>query len=161
MKLPIERLLKLIEPAMRLIKRAPEARDAFGGEDLFDGDSKPSGMGPKIALAASGVLFLSLLGLVGAFIFGGEEVEPAGVEGVVEESGDEHELRIAAHRRLRLGCSRREDGTLLGESQPEEEVGKDQRARNVGDHVAADELRLEQQPGEMPHAGAELARPER
>ncbi len=85
MKLPIERLLKLIEPAMRLIKRAPEARDAFGGEDLFDGDSKPSGMGPKIALAASGVLFLSLLGLVGAFIFGGEEVEPAGVVGTLAD----------------------------------------------------------------------------
>lgn len=96
MKLPIEKILTLAKPILRLIKREPEARDAFGGDDLFDGDSKPSGMGPKIALAASGVMLMMLIGLIGVFLFSGDDIEPEPIGGSLSDLEIESDMGDAS-----------------------------------------------------------------
>ena len=55
--------------------RRDKVKDPFGGEDLNDGESRFAGKGPKIALAASGMMFLLLMGGVGAIIATHEEPE--------------------------------------------------------------------------------------
>ena len=59
--------------------RRDRVQDPFGGDDLFDGESRLAGKGPKIALAASGALFLLLVGAIGLIIATGDEtVAPVG-----------------------------------------------------------------------------------
>lgn len=128
MKLSLEPILKLAQPVLRLIKREPETRDAFGGDDLFDGDSKPSSMGPKIALAASGAMFLGVVGMIGTLMMGGEETEPTTTMGSLAdlevEDGDGGSLGDATsatdrsvERRPWL-VSTQSNGTRLGLDEP-------------------------------------------
>ena len=53
--------------------RRDTVKDPFGGDDMDDGESRFAGKGPKIALAASGVLFLLLIGGVAAIIMTGDK----------------------------------------------------------------------------------------
>jgi polysaccharide deacetylase 2 family uncharacterized protein YibQ len=54
--------------------RRNKVQDPFGGDDLFDGgESRFAGQGPKIALIASGVMFLLLLGGVAAIFLTGDK----------------------------------------------------------------------------------------
>jgi len=77
--------------------RRSKAQDPFGGDDLFDGESRFAGQGPKIALIASGVLFFLLIGGVGLILMTGDnDAAPAMVAGsladleiVEEEAPDE------------------------------------------------------------------------
>jgi polysaccharide deacetylase 2 family uncharacterized protein YibQ len=65
-----------------LFRREPKAMDAFGGDDLFDGDGEEGedgrNLGPKIALAVSGVMLLALVSLVGAIVMTGDESVSSG-----------------------------------------------------------------------------------
>ena len=62
--------------------RRNKVQDAFGGDDLFDGESRFAGQGPKIALIASGALFLLLIGGVGViYLTGDKNAAPAAVRG--------------------------------------------------------------------------------
>jgi polysaccharide deacetylase 2 family uncharacterized protein YibQ len=56
--------------------RRDTVKDPFGGEDGFDGESRFAGQGPKIALIASGAMFIALMGGVAAVVLTGEEVPP-------------------------------------------------------------------------------------
>ena len=56
-------------------------KDPFGGDDSYDGESRFAGKGPKIALAASGVLFLVLIGGVAAIIMTGDNTVAPPVTG--------------------------------------------------------------------------------
>lgn len=95
MAVSLDPLKKAFAPVLRLIKREPVARDAFGGDDLFDGDGdeKSTKMGPKIALAASGALFLVLMGMLTAMLMTGDEAPPpppaGSLAGLTMEEGDE------------------------------------------------------------------------
>jgi polysaccharide deacetylase 2 family uncharacterized protein YibQ len=53
--------------------RRNTVNDPFGGEDGFDGESRFAGQGPKIAMIASGVMFLLLVGGVAAVVLTGDE----------------------------------------------------------------------------------------
>lgn len=53
--------------------RRDKVKDPFGGDDLYDGESRLAGKGPKIALAASGALFLLLGGGIAAIFVTSEE----------------------------------------------------------------------------------------
>ena len=55
------------------VLRRDKAKDPFGGDDLFDGESSLAGKGPKIALVASGVLFLILAAGVTTIILTGDK----------------------------------------------------------------------------------------
>ena len=59
--------------ALLNVLRRDKAQDPFGGEDLFDGESALAGKGPKIALIASGVLFLALAGGIATIILTGDK----------------------------------------------------------------------------------------
>lgn len=127
MKLSLDAVTKLAQPVLRLIKREPEARDAFGGEELFDGDSRPSGMGPKIALAASGAMFLALIGLVGTFLMSADEVEPASGGGSLADlqleedagaSGDDVAATDRSVERRPWLTTIQSSGTRLGLDEP-------------------------------------------
>ena len=62
--------------------RRNKVQDAFGGDDLFDSESRFAGQGPKIALIASGALFLLLIGGVGViYLTGDKNAAPAVVVG--------------------------------------------------------------------------------
>jgi len=83
--------------------RRDTVKDPFGGEDGFDGESRSAGKGPKIALAASGALFLLLVGGVTAVVLTGEDAPPPPVLGslsdlqVVEDTAEApHEAAPAA-----------------------------------------------------------------
>lgn len=66
--------------------RREKVQDPFGGDDLFDGESRFAGQGPKIALIASGVLFLLLIGGVGLiFLTGDPNATPAVVTGSLSD----------------------------------------------------------------------------
>ena len=54
--------------ALRNLFRRDTVKDPFGGDDHYDGESRFAGKGPKIAMAASGLLFLLLAGGVTAII---------------------------------------------------------------------------------------------
>lgn len=61
---------------LNFLKRE-QPKDPFGGgDDDFEGESRFAGKGPKIALAASGVLFLVLAGGVAAIFMTGEVPPP-------------------------------------------------------------------------------------
>ncbi|MDX2225306.1 MAG: divergent polysaccharide deacetylase family protein [Rhodospirillaceae bacterium] len=63
--------------AAKVRGRDQQPRDPFSGEDLFDGEPRESNMGPKIALATSGVLLIALVGLVATVMMsGGEAPQP-------------------------------------------------------------------------------------
>jgi polysaccharide deacetylase 2 family uncharacterized protein YibQ len=53
-----------------------KVKDPFGGDDLYDGESRFAGKGPKIALAASVVLFIALAGGVAAIVMTGKTTPP-------------------------------------------------------------------------------------
>lgn len=53
--------------------RRDKVKDPFGGDDLYDGESRLAGKGPTIALAASGALFLLLGGCIAAIFVTSEE----------------------------------------------------------------------------------------
>src|SRR5262249_48104890 len=53
--------------------RRDKVQDPFGGDDMFDGESRFAGKGPKVALIASGVLFLLLVGGVGFMVASGDK----------------------------------------------------------------------------------------
>jgi polysaccharide deacetylase 2 family uncharacterized protein YibQ len=53
--------------------RREKVKDPFGGDDLFDGESRFAGQGPKIALIASAVMFLILIGGVTAIVMTGDK----------------------------------------------------------------------------------------
>jgi len=56
--------------------RREQPQDAFGGDDLYEGEEEPRNMGRKIALGISGLLFASLLGL-GVFVYiAGKDAPP-------------------------------------------------------------------------------------
>ena len=59
--------------ALLNVLRRDKAKDPFGGDDLFDGESSLAGKGPKIALVASGVLFLILAAGVTTIILTGDK----------------------------------------------------------------------------------------
>jgi polysaccharide deacetylase 2 family uncharacterized protein YibQ len=61
--------------------RRNKVQDPFGGDDLFDGESRFAGQGPKIALIASGVLFLALVGGAAAIFITGDSTTPVAVTG--------------------------------------------------------------------------------
>ncbi len=63
-----------------VFQRKSKTMDAFGGDDLFDGngDSEEKNLGPKIALAVSGVMFLALASLIGAVVMTGDESASSG-----------------------------------------------------------------------------------
>ena len=65
--------------------RRDTVKDPFGGEDGFDGESRFAGKGPKIALAASGALFLLLVGGVTAVVLTGEEAAPPPMMGSLSD----------------------------------------------------------------------------
>ena len=76
------------------IFRRDKVQDPFGGDDGFDGESRFAGQGPKIALIASGVLFLLLVGGVAAVVMTGDEAATTQTVGgnfadlqVVDETG--------------------------------------------------------------------------
>lgn len=129
MKFSLEPILKLAQPVLRLIKREPEARDAFGGDDLFDGDSKPSSMGPKIALAASGAMLLGLLGFVGTLVMSGDDAEPTTSMGSLAElemeddgsgaSGDPTAATDRSVERRPWLVPTQSSGTRLGLNEPD------------------------------------------
>jgi polysaccharide deacetylase 2 family uncharacterized protein YibQ len=54
--------------ALRDLFRRDQPKDPFGGDDMYDGESRFAGKGPKIALAASGLLFVTLIGGVAAIV---------------------------------------------------------------------------------------------
>lgn len=61
---------------LNFLKRE-QPKDPFGGgDDDFEGESRFAGKGPKIALAASGVLFLILAGGIAAIVMTGEVAPP-------------------------------------------------------------------------------------
>ena len=60
---------------LNFLKR-DQAKDPFGGDDMFEPESRFAGKGPKIALAASGVMFLALAGGIAAVILTGETPPP-------------------------------------------------------------------------------------
>ncbi len=62
--------------ALRNLFRRDTVQDPFGGDDMYDGESRFAGKGPKIALAASGVLFIALIGGVAAIVMTQEQVAP-------------------------------------------------------------------------------------
>lgn len=75
--------------------RRSKAQDPFGGDDLFDGESRFAGQGLKIALIASGVLFFLLIGGVALIVATGDnDAAPAVVVGsladleIVEEADE-------------------------------------------------------------------------
>ncbi len=53
--------------------RRDTVKDPFGGDDMDDGESRFAGKGPKIALAASGLLFVLLIGGVAAIVMTGDK----------------------------------------------------------------------------------------
>jgi len=59
--------------ALLNVLRRDKAQDPFGGDDLYDGESSLADKGPKIALIASGVLFLVLVGGVATILLTGDE----------------------------------------------------------------------------------------
>lgn len=79
--------------------RRDKVKDPFGGDDLFDGESRFAGQGPKIALIASGVLFLALIGGAAAILMTGDSSAPVAVTGSltdIEVVEDEAEPAPAA-----------------------------------------------------------------
>lgn len=60
---------------LNFLKR-DQAKDPFGGDDMFEAESRFAGKGPKIALAASGVMFLALAGGIAAVILTGKTPPP-------------------------------------------------------------------------------------
>ena len=62
--------------ALRNLFRRDTVQDPFGGDDMYDGESRFAGKGPKIALAASGLLFVALIGGVVAVVMTQEETAP-------------------------------------------------------------------------------------
>ncbi|MSO97115.1 MAG: divergent polysaccharide deacetylase family protein [Rhodospirillaceae bacterium] len=73
MALP-ESVTNAMEKVRGLFNREPKAMDAFGGDDLFDGDgeAKAANLGPKIALAVSGVFLLALASLIAVIVMTGD-----------------------------------------------------------------------------------------
>ena len=67
--------------ALLNVLRRDKAKDPFGGDDLFDGESSLAGKGPKIALIASGVLFLALAGGIATIILTGDKPAPTAAAG--------------------------------------------------------------------------------
>ena len=68
--------------ALLNVLRRDKARDPFGGDDSFDdGESAFAGKGPKIALVASGVLFLALAGGIATIILTGDKPAPTAAVG--------------------------------------------------------------------------------
>ncbi len=66
--------------------RRDKAKDPFGGDDLFDGESSLAGKGPKIALIASGVLFVVLVGgVVTIFLTGDKNAAAPAVGGMLTD----------------------------------------------------------------------------
>ncbi len=63
---------------LNFLKRGGQAKDPFSGDgdDMFDAESRFAGKGPKIALAASVVLFLMLAGGIAAIIMTGKDTPP-------------------------------------------------------------------------------------
>lgn len=64
---------------LNFLKR-DQAKDPFGGDDMFEAESRFAGKGPKIALAASVVMFLGLAGTIATIVMTGK-VEPPPVAG--------------------------------------------------------------------------------
>ncbi len=60
---------------LNFLKR-DQAKDPFGGDDMFEAESRFAGKGPKIALAASALMFLALAGGIAAIILTGETTPP-------------------------------------------------------------------------------------
>ncbi len=60
---------------LNFLKR-DQAKDPFGGDDMYEGESRFAGKGPKIALAASVVLFLVLAGGIAAIVMTGKTTPP-------------------------------------------------------------------------------------
>jgi polysaccharide deacetylase 2 family uncharacterized protein YibQ len=56
--------------------RPDEAHDAFGGDELYDGDEPPRQLGRKIAIGISAILFLGLVGLAGFVYWAGKTAPP-------------------------------------------------------------------------------------
>jgi polysaccharide deacetylase 2 family uncharacterized protein YibQ len=50
--------------------------DAFGGDELYDGDEAPSNLGRRIALGLSAFLFLAIVGLGGFVYWAGKDAPP-------------------------------------------------------------------------------------
>ncbi len=63
-----------------VFQRKSKAMDAFGGDDLFDGngDAEEKNLGPKIALAVSGVMLLALASLIAAVVMTSDEGASSG-----------------------------------------------------------------------------------
>jgi hypothetical protein len=59
--------------ALLKLLRRDQVKDPFGGEDGFDGESRFAGKGPKIALIASAVLFVALIGFVVTVVMTGDK----------------------------------------------------------------------------------------
>ena len=72
---PADALSRKAMAMLDFLKR-DQAKDPFGGDDLFDGESRFAGKGPKIALAASIVMFLLLAGGVTTVILTGKTPPP-------------------------------------------------------------------------------------
>ncbi|MBL8628997.1 MAG: divergent polysaccharide deacetylase family protein [Rhodospirillaceae bacterium] len=70
----------VMEKVRGIFQRKSKAMDAFGGDDLFDGDGEPQekNLGPKIALAVSGVMLLALVSLVGAIMMTSDQTATSG-----------------------------------------------------------------------------------
>jgi hypothetical protein len=119
MGLSLEPVTNALERVRGLFQREPKAMDAFGGDDLFDGDAKPASMGPKIALAISGMLFLALAGLVTAVVMTGDDAVStsgslAGLEIVEEPSPDETAATDRSAERRPWLTSTQSGGRRLG-----------------------------------------------
>lgn len=90
--------------ALLNVLRRDKARDPFGGDDSFDGESALAGKGPKIALIASGVLFLALVGGIATIVLIGDKPAPtAAVGGMLTDLKVEEDVpadapaAVAAH----------------------------------------------------------------
>jgi len=147
----------LLDKVRGVFSREPKAMDAFGSDELFDGDGDAesqaaSNIGTKIAFGVSGVMLLGVLGLIGFVVFSGDEaaIQTGGSLAGLELEEDPEAAAETAERRPWLTPTGQTSGRRLG-------MGEDTNADEKSDESAAGK------PAALPTreiAKAEPAKPE-
>jgi polysaccharide deacetylase 2 family uncharacterized protein YibQ len=114
----------VLDKVRGIFAREPKAMDAFGGDELFDGEDDgesqgSSNLGSKIAFGISGVMLLSLIGLVGFVIFSSDESaeQTGGSLAGLELEEDPSAAPDSAERRPWLTPTGQAGGRRLGMSE--------------------------------------------
>lgn len=167
----------VLEKVRGVLSREPKAMDAFGSDDLFDGEDDgesqgASKLGTKIAFGVSGVMLLGVMGLIGFVIFSGDEAanQTGGSLAGLALEEDPEAAAETAERRPWLTPTGQASGRRLGVTEdakpeaktPESAAGKPAPLppRDVAKVEPAKAEPVKAEPAKAEPAKAEAAKPE-